>query len=176
MRARTRKVPRLAPSTKRHVFFFCSSQPTTSSASTNIQTLARHTAITILSLSDTLFAMDQQPNTATAARKATCTAFARGECRSGPNCYKEHHYNLDPARRNDKEAGFENYDVPNDPGESCTRCLQQDRKVSSHSPSTFVVGTLRSQDAVTIRSAEMPALRAWVICTTAAFLVALKIS
>ncbi|PVH95231.1 hypothetical protein DM02DRAFT_618039 [Periconia macrospinosa] len=57
--------------------------------------------------------------------KQSCKLFAEGKCAYGQRCLRVHHHNLDPARRGDKAKGYEDYDVPNEPGKACSRCVQQ---------------------------------------------------
>ncbi|PZC93251.1 hypothetical protein A1F95_07469 [Pyrenophora tritici-repentis] len=60
-----------------------------------------------------------------AVRKG-CENFAKGDCKRGQACNFYHHYNLDPARREDE--GRHDWDVPNDLGIACMRCTQQLRE------------------------------------------------
>ncbi|KAF2648353.1 hypothetical protein K491DRAFT_250524 [Lophiostoma macrostomum CBS 122681] len=57
-----------------------------------------------------------------------CEAFAKGGCTRGKACGLDHAYNLDPARRSDRAEGTEEYEVPNEPGTACTRCVEQLRE------------------------------------------------
>jgi hypothetical protein len=83
--------------------------------------------------------MNPTPNTTSASEQSPCEQFARGKCKSGKGCLRDHHHKLDPARRNDKKEDFRDFDVPNDPNVACQRCTQQLREASLKSSNATVL-------------------------------------
>ncbi|KAF2484913.1 hypothetical protein BDY17DRAFT_292586 [Neohortaea acidophila] len=56
-----------------------------------------------------------------------CMDFAKGECKYGARCRRNHHEKLDPSLPETKETP--DYEVSNVASDGCSRCLQAARPV-----------------------------------------------
>lgn len=55
--------------------------------------------------------------------KKPCGFWPLGECKRGDRCDREHHANLNPALVGHKAVP--GYNVPNETGEACLRCMSR---------------------------------------------------